>query len=84
MYFVYILQSLSTGRYYIGHCDHLLHRFYQHQSGHNHSTTNHGPWCVPHFEIYASRSEAMRRERKLKSQKSAEFLRRLIARNSES
>ena len=78
MYFVYILQSLATDRFYIGHCDHLLRRFYQHQCGQNRSTKNRGPWHVPHYEIYASRGEAMRRERELKAMKSAEAVRRVI------
>jgi putative endonuclease len=78
MYFVYILQSLRTGGFYVGQCDHLIERFYEHQRGANLATRNRGPWWVPYFEIHSSRSAALRRERQIKSAKSAESIRRII------
>jgi putative endonuclease len=79
MYFVYILQSTSSGRFYIGQCDHLIARFREHQRGANLATRNRGPWWMPYDEIYATRSEALRREREIKSMKSAASIRRIIA-----
>jgi predicted GIY-YIG superfamily endonuclease len=46
MYFVYVLQSLNTGRFYVGQCHHLIERFYEHQRGANLATRNRGPWWV--------------------------------------
>ncbi len=78
MYFVYILQSVSTGRFYVGQCDHLIKRFYQHQHGVNLATRNRGPWWMPYYEIHPNRSDALRREREIKSKKSADGIRRII------
>ncbi|MBT3192553.1 MAG: GIY-YIG nuclease family protein [Verrucomicrobia bacterium] len=44
MYYVYILQSTSSSRFYVGHCEHLLQRFHEHRTGQNRSTHNRGPW----------------------------------------
>ncbi|MFA6470304.1 MAG: GIY-YIG nuclease family protein [Bacteroidota bacterium] len=38
MYFVYILQSLTSGKFYVGHTDNLPKRVQQHNSGYNPST----------------------------------------------
>ena len=78
MYFVYILQSQSTGHFYIGQCDHLIERFREHQRGASLATRNRGPWWMPYYEAYSTRSDALRRERELKAKKSAVSIRRLI------
>ena len=78
MYFVYILQSTSTGRFYVGHCDHLLRRFHEHRTGQNSSTRNRGPWWMPYYEVHASRGEAMTRENDIKRMKSAASIRAII------
>ena len=74
MYHVYILEN-SKGRLYIGHTDNLERRLKQHNSpeGHEHLgkyTHRNGPWQLIGCEDYATRSEAMIRERQLKSWKS--------------
>ena len=78
MYFVYILQSRSTGRFYVGQCDDLIRRFREHQSGKNPSTRNRGPWLMPYYRIFATRSEAVQWERAIKAKKSAASIRRII------
>jgi len=77
-YYVYILHSLTTGRFYIGHCHHLIERFQEHQSGYVKSTRNRGPWNVVYYEIYTSRSEAQKREYALKRKKNAKYIAHLI------
>ncbi|MGO9244833.1 MAG: GIY-YIG nuclease family protein [Verrucomicrobiia bacterium] len=79
MYFVYVLQSIRTGRFYVGQCDHLVERFREHQRGANLATRNRGPWWMPYYEIHVTRSEALRREHDIKSKKSAASIRRIIA-----
>ena len=79
MYFVYILQSLSTGKYYIGSTNNILRRFHQHQLGYTKSTHNRGPWWMPYYEIHQTRSEAIRRELEFKRKKSIESIRRIIS-----
>ena len=83
MFFVYILHSLKTGRFYIGQTDNLLIRFGQHMAGEVRSTKGYRPWWMPHYEVYQSRSDALRRESELKRKKSAESLRRVINRHYE-
>ena len=78
MYFVYILQSLSSGRYYIGFTDHLVRRFHQHQAGASLATKGRGPWWLPYYEIYSTRVEAVRRENELKRKKNAESIQQII------
>jgi len=80
MYYVYVLQSESTGRFYVGQCDHLIRRFHAHQDGRNKATRNRGPWWMPYFEVFDSRAEAMARERSIKAKKSAYSVRRIIQR----
>ena len=79
MYFVYILQSISTARFYVGHCDHLIERFHEHQAGYTPSTRNRGPWWMPYYEIYPSRGEAIKRELAIKRKKSSKSIRAIIA-----
>ena len=79
MFFVYVLQSEATGRHYVGFCQDSTQRVGQHNSGIIKSTKNRGPWKLVHQEEYATRSEAMRRERFLKSGRGREEFKRLLA-----
>jgi putative endonuclease len=78
MYFVYILQSLSSGRFYVGQCDNLIERFHEHERDANRATRGRGPWWMPYYEIHPARVDALRREREIKAKKSAQSIRRLI------
>ena len=78
MYYVYILQSMTSARFYVGHCDHLLKRFHEHGTGQNTSTRNKGPWWMPYYETFSTRSEAMKRENEIKRKKSSKSIRAII------
>jgi putative acetyltransferase len=78
MYFVYILQSLSSGHFYVGQCDDLIERFREHQRGCNLGTRHRGLWWMPCYEIHPTRVDALRREREIKAKESAQSIRRLI------
>jgi len=69
-FFVYILQSATTGRYYIGHTDDLKRRIRQHndEEYHGSKTTKRfpGPWHLVFSETFATRSAAMLRENRTK------------------
>ncbi len=75
-YFVYILQSESTGKFYIGQTNDLISRLNAHNSGYSKYTKNKGPWVVFYSIALETRSEAMILEKKLKNMKSRK---RLIA-----
>ncbi|MDI6765365.1 MAG: GIY-YIG nuclease family protein [Bacteroidota bacterium] len=78
MYFVYILQSKKIGQYYVGHTDNLERRMSEHDNGKSPYTKGRGPWTLVNVEEFATRSEAMKREKEIKGQKSREFIERLI------
>ena len=82
MYFVYILQSQRTGRFYIGHTDNLLDRFNRHRAGRSKATKGRGPWWMPYYEVHDSRAEASQREREIKAWKSALVIQELITTNA--
>ena len=73
-YYVYILQSESTGRYYVGQTEHLEERVKYHQGNYSKALKNRGPWKLRHFEEYMTRSEAVQRERCIKQQKDRRFI----------
>jgi putative endonuclease len=80
---LYILESVPTGRLYVGSTSDLSRRLTEHQRGQTPSTRNRGPWKLVYQEEYRTLSEARRRERQLKSWKSRRSLIQLIhARNS--
>jgi hypothetical protein len=56
-YFVYILQSESTGRFYIGQTEHLEERIQYHRSNYSKAIKNRGPWKLRRFEGFPSRGE---------------------------
>ena len=67
-FFVYILRSEKDGGLYLGHTRDLDRRLIQHNSpGRKTYTAKRGPWKLVHSEVHESRSEAMSRERFLKS-----------------
>ena len=67
---MYILRSLSSGRFYLGHTEDLRKRLQEHNNGRTPSTRGRGPWEIFHAEEFSSRSEAARRERQVKRLKS--------------
>lgn len=67
MWFVYIMVSLEAGRIYVGVSADVGRRHAQHERGNVRSTKAYRPWRLIHVESYASKTEALRRERYLKS-----------------
>ena len=76
---VYILQSQTTSRYYIGQTANVEERLAYHNANYSKSLKNRGPWQVVHQEEFATRSEAMRRERQLKSWKDRALIEHLVS-----
>lgn len=75
MFFVYILQSSKSGRFYVGHSSHPELRLIDHNAGKVVATRNKGPWTIVWIEGHSTRSQACRREQEIKSFKSAERIR---------
>ncbi len=76
---LYILQSQSTGRFYVGQTEHLKERVAYHNANYSLSLRNRGPWKLMYSEQYEPRSEAMRREQYIKRQKDRCFIEALVS-----
>jgi putative endonuclease len=81
MFYVYILFSKSSDRFYIGHTNDVARRLTEHNnpvSGKKYSA-KHKEWdLVYSVPVSDSRSDAFRVERFFKKQKSREFILKLI------
>jgi len=66
MYFLYILRSLKDLGYYIGITDNIEKRLREHNAGKTKSNKNRIPFILIYKETYNSKSEARKREIKLK------------------
>jgi putative endonuclease len=78
MFSVYVLMN-PGGRLYIGHTENLAARLKRHSAGDSRWTSNRGPWRLVVHEEFATRSDAMRRERALKSGRLNQELRAKLA-----
>lgn len=78
MYTVYILSSLKTKRYYIGHTDSIERRLREHNSGKSTYTKSYIPWEVIYTEEYPTKQAAYAREMQIKSYKGGRAFRALI------
>ena len=71
MFYVYVLMSKSTGKRYVGQTDNLDRRIAEHNNPEHNPrkfTSKHaGPWELIHTETFTTRSQAMQREKRLKS-----------------
>jgi putative endonuclease len=78
MFYVYVLLSETTGRYYTGHTANLIERPQQHNAGMSQSTRAGAPWRTVHHEAFSTRSAATQRERFLKTGRGREELKKLL------
>ncbi len=75
---VYILESQSSKRFYIGSANDVEIRLAAHQRGQTPSTRGRGPWVPVYREEFDTIAEARQRERQLKSWKSHRSIQQLI------
>ncbi|MBI3588827.1 MAG: GIY-YIG nuclease family protein [Candidatus Liptonbacteria bacterium] len=75
---VYILQSITNGRYYIGSTNNVSNRLTYHNSGKVISTKAYIPWKLVKVEEFMTRKEASARELQLKSWKKRVAIEKLI------
>ena len=77
MYSVYVLHS-ETGVVYIGQTDNLEKRLAQHNSGKSAYTNRCKHWELVYEEECPNRTEALKRERQLKSGRGRVFIQDLL------
>ena len=78
MYHVYILESLTSKRKYIGVTSDINKRIRHHNTGVNISTRKRGPWKLIYSEEYQDKKSAWLRERMIKSYKGGNAFKRLL------
>ena len=66
MFYIYLLKSTSTGRFYIGYTQDLKRRWSEHSQGKVYSTRRFTPWKLVYYEAYPNKAQAQLREKKLK------------------
>ena len=80
-YWVYILRSESTGRYYVGHTHNLEDRLRRHNEGRTEAIKSRGPWWIAYWQEFPTRQAAAARERAIKNQKSRKYIEILCSRS---
>ena len=76
---VYILESWSSKKYYIGHTNDLERRLNEHNDLNRRGWSNKfAPWEVVYSLDYPTRADAMKEERRLKSFKNKESLAKFV------
>ncbi|GGG21990.1 GIY-YIG nuclease family protein [Pontibacter amylolyticus] len=78
-YYIYILYSEKTDRYYVGSCQDMETRLTQHNTGRNISTKAGAPWVIRYSEAYPTSQLARKRESEIKRKKSRKYIEHLIS-----
>ena len=78
MYYTYIIQSQKNGKFYTGSCQDIQIRIERHNAGATPSTKSGRPWKLVYSESYENNSDALKREREIKSKKSRKYIEFLI------
>lgn len=79
MYFyTYVLYSAVFNKIYICRSSDLERRLFEHNSDLSKYTKRYIPWQIVYTEEYHTRTEALKREKQLKSQKGREFIWKII------
>ncbi|MDX5339330.1 MAG: GIY-YIG nuclease family protein [Cyclobacteriaceae bacterium] len=78
-FFIYILYSPSSDKYYVGHSENPFKRLSEHNFGEHHKSTTPGrPWELKAiFEIEGDRGNAIKIEKFIKKQKSRSLIEKL-------
>ena len=79
MFAVYVLYSENYNKIYVGYTSNIEQRLL----AHNHLETKgytlkYRPWKLIYTEVFSEKSEAMKREKQLKTAKGREFIWKLV------
>ena len=77
-WFVYIIQSLFDGSFYVGVTHDLDLRVQRHNDGWSRSTKGKRPWKLVHSEPFSTKSEALKRESEIKRMKRRKYIENLL------
>lgn len=82
MYYVYMLYSAVVDRYYVGQTSNLEDRIKRHNQGRSKYTKSGIPWNLVYKEGFETRSDAKKKESKVKQSENREDLVRFIRSDS--
>jgi putative endonuclease len=77
-YYTYILYTEKYDRIYIGQTNDIESRLRRHNSGRVRSTKAYIPWKLVYYEEFSNRSEAMKREKELKTHQGRTWIRNTL------
>ncbi len=77
---VYIIYSPTKDKYYVGFTnDDMNERIRKHNSNHSGFTGKTNDWELKHLEVFATKQEALSREKEIKKWKSRKLIEKLIS-----
>ena len=77
-FYLYILESLKDGSYYIGSTNNLGDRIQRHNQGRSQYTKAKRPWRLVYSEEHQDRSSAVKRENQIKQRKDKQYVDKLV------
>ncbi|UEG50144.1 GIY-YIG nuclease family protein [Ferruginibacter lapsinanis] len=77
-FYIYILYSVTSDKYYVGSTGDLEVRLDQHNNGRNKSTKHGVPWIIKYTETFVLQVDAIKRENEIKKKKSRKYIEWLI------
>ena len=80
-YYVYILESFKSKKYYIGQTEDLEARLTKHNEGRNLSTKHDIPWQLKWWKEFETRSEAIKVETRIKGLKKRNRVEKFVEEN---
>ena len=83
MPFVYIIFSQKINKYYVGACNDLKRRLYEHNIGHSKFTSTGTPWVLKYKEEFENLQQAKTKEASIKKMKSRKYIENLIKSQAE-
>jgi putative endonuclease len=78
MFYAYVLKSTCHEFFYKGHCENLDDRLKQHNAGLTESIRPYIPFTLVYSEAFATRQEAIQREKYFKSAAGRRFLKKKL------
>jgi putative endonuclease len=78
MYYVYIIYSERSDRYYVGYAADVIARLARHNSGRVSSTQNFIPYRLCGSKEFEHELDAIREERRIKKQKNRKYIEWLL------
>ena len=77
-WFTYILYSKKLDKYYVGVTEDLNWRLERHNMGWGRYTKAGIPWEIVYYETFSTKTEALKREKEIKTKKSRNYIEKLI------